>query len=100
MVLNDAKMCQMIQTLDLSNNSGIEDADLVALTDAFISLEKKGNLSSLKHLYLGYLGVSPTALSTFIKSMPRIAKFKTLDLSGNAIPFFCADALVTCLKSI
>ena len=73
MILNDAKMCKMIQTLDLSNNSGIEDADLEALTDSFISLEKKDNLSSLKHLYLGYMGVSPTALSKFIKSIPLIA---------------------------
>ena len=96
-------MGSMVQTLDLSHNAGIEDSELAYLTQSLISLSKsssKNQLSTLKALNLSHIGASPSALCNFIKALPQMTRLNLLDLSGNTIAFFCADALVTALKAI
>ena len=101
--LSDATLGPMVQSLDLSQNAGIEDSELAYLTQALITLTRsssKNQLSTLKALNISQIGASPSALCNFIKALPQITRFHYLDLSGNTLAFFCADALVTALKAI
>ena len=90
----------MIRGIDLGQNCGIEDEELTLLTQSLVKLTQKENLVELKHLSLSSIGASPNSFCSFIKALPLIVQFRTLDLSNNAMPFFCIDKLVSSLQTI
>ena len=103
-LLNEQSCKHMIQSVDLSNNLGVEDCELNFLTQSLQALNKSSMTMlpppCLKHLSLGRLGASPTAISNLLKALPQLPQLNSLDLSGNTIPFFCIDALLNSLKMI
>ena len=101
-ILRDPSTGPMIQCLDLSQNAGLEDAELAFLAQMLISLNKlnNGTLVTLKHVNLSQIGASTSALANFVKGLPQMVRLNSLDLSGNIIAFFCADTLVNALKTI
>ena len=99
-MLADIECATLIQSINLSRNSGIEDEELALLTKTLVKLTQKGKLSALHSLNIGSIGASPSSLAIFIKALPQITPLKTLDMSGNAIPFFCVDHLITALRKI
>lgn len=102
-LLNEQSCKHMIQSVDLSNNLGIEDCELNFLTQSLTALNRsyRGDKPhSLRHLNLGKLGASPTAISNLLKALPQLPQLNSLDLSGNTLPFFCVDALLNSLKTI
>ena len=90
----------MIQSLDLSQNMGIGNSELNQLTQLMINLGKNHSSIALRNLNLSAIGASPSSLCNFIQAIPQMPSFNSLDLSGNDIPFFCADALVSALKEL
>ena len=101
-ILKDPSIGPMIQCLDLSQNAGLEDAELVFLSQMLINLNKlnNGTFVTLKHINLSQIGASTSALTNFIKGLPQMIRLNSLDLSGNIIAFICADNLVNALKTI
>ena len=101
-ILKDPSIGPMIQCLDLSQNAGLEDAELVFLSQMLINLNKlnTGTFVTLKHINLSQIGASTSALTNFIKGLPQMIRLNSLDLSGNIIAFICADTLVNALKTI
>ena len=70
------------------------------LTQNLVTLSKKGNLKTLKHLSLSSIGAGASSICSLIKALPQINLLKSLDLSNNALPFFCVDQLINSLKTI
>ena len=99
-ILGNSITGPMIQGLDLGNNASIEDTELAQLTQSLTSLTKRGSLSNLKHLSLSSIGASASAICNLFKALPKITRLRSLDVSGNSIAFFCADALASSLKTI
>ena len=71
-ILKDPSIGPMIQCLDLSQNAGLEDAELVFLSQMLINLNKlnTGTFVTLKHINLSQIGASTSALTNFIKGLP------------------------------
>ena len=100
LVLSDKSCSLMVQGIELGKNAGIEDEEVMLLTENLVTLSKKGNLKTLKHLSLSSIGAGASSICSLIKALPQINLLKSLDLSNNALPFFCVDQLINSLKII
>ena len=100
LVLSDKSCSLMVQGIELGKNAGIEDEEVMLLTQNLVTLSKKGNLKTLKHLSLSSIGAGASSICSLIKALPQINLLKSLDLSNNALPFFCVDQLINSLKMI
>ena len=98
LVLSDRQCSLMVQCIELGKNCGIEDEEVIMLAQNLVTLSNKGNLKTLKHLSLSSIGAGASSICGFIKALPQIALLKSLDLSNNALPFFCIDQLINSLK--
>ena len=56
-------------------------------------------LKAVKHVSLASVGVSASQLNLFLKALSSMRYIESLDISGNHLPFYCIDALVTFFKS-